>query len=544
MATASPIPPLRRVAVIPISRSRRGGHSENPTVDVGNHASARSSDFGVLVRLRNARPFLLIAFAARLPYAMLPLGIVFLVHHAQGSYAAAGAAGATALVCEALAGPHTARLADRLGVARALVPGVLVHTAAVAALLACLAAHASEWAVIACCGVAGAAVPQMRALVRARWTSLLGAEAHGRKRAKDEDRSKASLVQCAFAVESGVEALIAVLGPVVVTALCACAGPYAVLITEAGAVLISGLVFAGFSRNASEHHGNRSQASHGGAMAAPGVRVLTAVAFGVGTVFGSVPVTMVAYAGRHDETVLGGVLCAVFSLGTLLASLTCSRLGGKHPVARRLMAAYAALVAGCLLLQCCSTTMALSMGALFCGMAIAPVVICCDSLAHALTPAANRTEAFAWIAGGVGSGAAVGTAGAGQLAEVVSPSAGFLVCAAGTAVAFVVLVLARRLLSPSAHVTRALGASHSLDAALDLLQGSCCPGDRGSRGRGHGRGHVGLVQNRARLSHHGPQVQYGTSHAAVRRPEPSRPRTVTTGHGVDRGTTAVVTRRL
>ncbi|KDN83923.1 hypothetical protein KCH_45720 [Kitasatospora cheerisanensis KCTC 2395] len=98
-----------------------------------------------LLRTPRAWTFLLPALVARLPYAMLGLGIVLLVRDTTGSYGLAGGVAAVAAVAQALIGPQTGRLADRHGQAAVLVPAVLVHAAAVAALIALAHGGAPDW---------------------------------------------------------------------------------------------------------------------------------------------------------------------------------------------------------------------------------------------------------------------------------------------------------------------------------------------------------------------------------------------------------------
>ncbi|MEV4898380.1 MFS transporter, partial [Nonomuraea sp. NPDC055795] len=51
--------------------------------------------------------FLVPALMARLPYAMLQMGVLLLVQWSTGSYGAAGIAAAAAAVSQALVGPQT-----------------------------------------------------------------------------------------------------------------------------------------------------------------------------------------------------------------------------------------------------------------------------------------------------------------------------------------------------------------------------------------------------------------------------------------------------
>lgn len=67
---------------------------------------------------------------------MAGLGIVWLVHAETGSFGVAGLVTGSFAVAETLVGPQTARLMDRFGQPRVLVPLLCAHAGAIAALVA------------------------------------------------------------------------------------------------------------------------------------------------------------------------------------------------------------------------------------------------------------------------------------------------------------------------------------------------------------------------------------------------------------------------
>ena len=67
------------------------------------------------------------AFVARMPIAMIGLGIVLLVVSEEDRYGLAGAVSATFALVNAVAAPVIARLIDRLGQTRVLVPAVALY---------------------------------------------------------------------------------------------------------------------------------------------------------------------------------------------------------------------------------------------------------------------------------------------------------------------------------------------------------------------------------------------------------------------------------
>jgi len=180
-----------------------------------------------------ARSFVAAAFIGRLSLPMLTLGSIVLVHSRTGSYALAGAVTASAAVAFAAAAPSAGRLADRAGQARVLRVSLAVHLAGQAALVAAALAGAPRWALLVAAVPAGAAVPQLPAMVRTRWASLLAGD---------------PALQTAYALESVLDEVVYIAGPVVVTILAARLFPAAGLGGAAGLVTAGTLWFAALRR--------------------------------------------------------------------------------------------------------------------------------------------------------------------------------------------------------------------------------------------------------------------------------------------------------
>ncbi|MFF5360863.1 MFS transporter [Streptomyces scabiei] len=417
-------------------------------------SKASRPGYGQLLRTPRAWTFLLPGFAARQPFAMLTLSLVLLVQHTTGSYGAAGAVAAATGVSMALFAPYSGRLADRHGQRAVLIPGVLVHGAAGLTLTALALMDAPLWALFVAAVPTGASVPQVGPMVRARW----GVKLKG-----------SPLMSTAAAFESVTDELTFVLGPLLATALCTAVHPAAGLLTEAGLTLVGGLLFAAQRATQPEvapvAHARVERVS---ALAVPGVRVLIVTFLGIGSVFGGMQVSLAAFSESIGEPGINGVLYGVFAAGNMLAGIVCGAIAWKAAPQRRLLVGYTALALAASALWTADSVVVLAALGLLVGMCIAPALITGYTLVDSLVPSGARTEAFTWLTGAVALGQAAAVTTAGQLEDRLWTGAGFLVPAAGTALALATLFALRtRLVGTPRSRTVARVVGHRVPVTVD-----------------------------------------------------------------------------
>ncbi|MDH6112429.1 MFS family permease [Kitasatospora sp. MAP12-15] len=413
---------------------------------VENPAVPTRVGYLTLLRTPGAWTFLAPAFAARLPFAMLSLGIVLLVFDTQGSYGIAGSVAAVSAVAQALVGPQSGRLADRFGQAAVLVPSVLVHAVSVGALIALALGHAPVWTLFLAAAPAGATVPQIGAMVRARWVARLS------------DQPPAHL-NTAFAFESVTDEFTFVVGPVLATAIATGIAPAAGLVAEAALTLVGGLAFAAQRRTAPARHPRVPGAQRVSALASPGVRLLAGSFLGVGTVFGAMQVSVTAFAQAEGQAGVSGTVYGIFAGGSMLAGVLYGMVAWRRSARQRMLGSYTLLVLGCSTLWAMPNLTSLALAGLVCGLAIAPTLITGYTLVETLVADGAKTEAFTWLTGAIGLGLAIGSTVAGQLIDANGPWAGFLVPVAGAGLGLVALVTLRRLLVAPGARTRTVAMS-------------------------------------------------------------------------------------
>jgi hypothetical protein len=335
-----------------------------------------------------------------------------------------------------------------------LLPGVLVHTASVALLTTLALAHAPLWALLAAAVPAGASVPQVGPMVRARWAAKLDGS---------------PLMTTAAAFESVTDEFTFVIGPVLATALCTGVHPAAGLIAEAVLTLAGGLLFAAQRRTQPDVGRTARSAPRGpSALSVPGVRVLAVAFLGIGAVFGGMQVSLTAFAAEAGQPGINGVLYGVFAAGNMLAGIVCGAIAWKSAPRRRLLIGYAALTLTASSLWTVHSVPLMAVAGLMVGLCIAPALINGYTLVESLVPATARTEAFTWLTGAVALGQAAAVTVAGRLTDGHGAGAGFVVPLAGTAAALATVVALRgRLAGRPASRVVARGMSHQVPVTVD-----------------------------------------------------------------------------
>lgn len=364
-------------------------------------------------------------FLARLPISMMALAIVLLLSGTGRSYALAGAVAGTLSLVNAGAGPRIGRLADRYGQARVLRPTAVVHSAGLLGLIVAATSHAPAWLLFAAAAVAGLTFASVGGMVRARWSALL--------------RSDRGELHTAYALESVLDEVIFIAGPILVTALATAWHPAAglsavVLLTLVGSTALAAL-------HATEPpRPDRSGAGPAGSLRSAGLVVVVTVFGCLGALFGAFEVSVVAFTSDEGTRGSTGLVLAVYALGSMIAGIGYGSVNWQTPVAVRFRIGALGMGASLLALPFVSSVAALTALSFVAGFAISPTLISGNDLVQSLVPAARLTEGLAWTTTGISLGLTAGAAGAGWLVDSVGPRDAFWFSTAAALGAAVVAV--------------------------------------------------------------------------------------------------------
>jgi len=383
-----------------------------------------------------------VSVIARVPMAMLSLGLLVHVRQLTGSFAAAGVVAGAFAVSLGIGGPLLGGLVDRRGQTVVLLAGALVAGAALAA-TAALPAGAPLVVLIALAAVLGLSAPPVGACMRAILPAVV----------RDRDA-----LHAAYAAESAASELTWISGPPLVL-LVGVAWSTGAALVVAGGVLVAGTV-AFAAQPASRAWRPAQERRRGGSLRTPAMRTLVLVLVAVGVVFGAVEVAVVAAAAALDSAAVAGPLLGLWGAGSLVGGVVAARMGGGARSGAGLALVLAALAAGHLALAAAAGS-AVALGAVLvvAGATIAPTYASIHAMVDRAAPAGTVTEAFAWLNTAVAIGASAGAACAGAVADAAGPTPTFVLAgAAGTVAALIAALRARPLTGPAHPIAAAAAA--------------------------------------------------------------------------------------
>jgi predicted MFS family arabinose efflux permease len=391
--------------------------------------SSATSGYRSLLRVPGAAAFFFPAAVGRAGIAMTGLSLIWLVHARTGSYGTAGLATAGFAVAEALIGPQLARLIDHFGQTRVLPFSLLTHGLAVAGVLTAT----SPAIVLACATCAGAAVPQLGALSAARWAYLL----HRGDRAGE--------LPAAFSLESLANATAFLVGPALAAALGAAgeaplgsAVAAALILGGGGALAAQSCTAPPPARQGTERAGTERALLH------PAFLLVVLLNVAVGLYFGTLSISVSAFATRHGEPAAAVAILAAASLSGLLSGWLYGRRRHRAPAHRQLVIASSYLTCTGLLLPLAPSPLWLGLAAALTEAAVPPTLVLLNVLTEQSVRRTALTQALTWNNSASAAGSALAGTLAGHAADHLGTSAAFALAPVAGLLLLVLSVTARQ----------------------------------------------------------------------------------------------------
>ncbi len=404
------------------------------------------AQYRVALRAPGSRAFCAASFVARMPIAIYPLGLILLFSQARGGASQGGQFGVAGLlegsyiVAGGVGNPLVSLLIDRFGQTRLLRPAALANAASALALVVLYQLHVPDGVIAIPVVGLGLSYLPIGSLVRSRWSYVLA----GRPE-----------LGTAYSIESTLDELIFTIGPIVAAVLTTLVNPLAGIVL--GAVLVAvGSMWLRAQPGTDPPVTTHTDEVRRSALRHPGMVLLAVAMIGMGGAFGTMEVTVAAFASQHGARSQTGIVLAAFAIGSGLAGLAYGTRQWRSPLSLRLLVSSVVftLLLPIMLLAGNVLTVAILVGVV--GFGIAPTLITGFGLVDKLVPARVLTEGLSWVGTGLNFGYGVGAAVAGVVADRHGAHIGFLTPIACGVLLVVAAVALRRRIADRAAVAIAV----------------------------------------------------------------------------------------
>jgi predicted MFS family arabinose efflux permease len=306
------------------------------------------------------------------------------------------------------------------------------------ALIAAVELQLPTWAFFVPGAIAGATMPSLGTMVRARWSALLAGSPR---------------LHAAFSFESVADELCFVVGPAAVTLLATQVFP-AAGVGVATLLCLGGTLWFLAERQTepvvTRTAGPVQRRERARGAPAPGLVVLAPVYLLLGAMFVSIDLSTISFAQHFGHKPLAGFILGTYALGSATGGLWYGSRQWRSSLQTRFAVTLTLTVLGAATFWAQPNLVTLTCCIYLCGLTIAPTLIAGFSLLEAQAKPGRLTEAMSWLSSGIGVGLAAGASVVGFILDAHGARVGYAFAAAcGVASAATCLLGLRRLRSPN-----------------------------------------------------------------------------------------------
>ncbi|MHC2999137.1 MFS transporter [Microbacterium sp. HJ5] len=355
-----------------------------------------------------------IALIARLPFAMMVVGILTLVVSARDSLALGGLTSAMTGLGTALIGPLLGAAADRFGQRRVLLISGTVNSLLLLAIAWLAFAAVPDAALLGVAFLIGASMPQVAPLSRSRLVGIIG-----RSFAKDR---RESVVGGTMAYESAADEIVFVFGPVIVGVLATTLNPAAPVIGAAvlALVFVSAFALHPTANAGAAAAGAKPQQAPARELARPALMATVVGALGMGLFFGAMLTSLTAFMAERGAPEQAGLVYGAMGIGSAALALGVALFPARFTLTARWLVFAGILAAGTLALPFAQSVGAMTLCLLVIGVGIGPTLVTQYSLAAGRSPFGRSATVMTML----GSAVVVGQSAASALTGVLAETAG------------------------------------------------------------------------------------------------------------------------
>ena len=400
---------------------------------------ARSADASLIAHA--GRSYFPIAFIARLPFAMMVVGVLTLVVASRDSVALGGINSAFVGIGSAIVGPLVGVAADRFGQRRVLVPVGLANAALLGGFVLVVQSTAPDLAVLALSFFVGASAPQVAPMSRTRLVAII------RQRMAPVRREK--VLSGTMAYESAADETVFIIGPFLVGLLASAIAPW---VAVAGASVLTFVFVTAFALHPTGRLAVGQQAEVAQAPARqllrPRLVVVVVGILGIGFFFGSTLTSLTAFMETHGESSQAGLLYGLMGIGSAGLALGSAAFPRAFGIGWRWLVFGVVLLGGAIAFASADSVLTVGIVLAVMGIGIGPTLVAQYSLGSDRSPVGRSATTMTILGSAVIVGQSLTSAVVGEVAESSGTQTAMLFPAisAGIVVlaAVVNLVLSRR----------------------------------------------------------------------------------------------------
>jgi len=356
-----------------------------------------------------------IAFVARLPFAMMVVGVLTLVVSARHSMSLAGLDSAMVGAGSALFGSAIGAAVDRFGQRRVVLATAIANSLALLAMSIVVYGPLPDIAVLGVAFAIGATAPQVSPLSRSRLVSIIGRRLAAGRRGR--------ALNGTMAYESAADEVIFIIGPFLVGVLATTVNPAAPIV---GAGVLTAIFVGAFALHRTAQAPSRPLGERPVAPAPTRelwrpelVTVLLGV-LGMGLYFGTTLTGLTAFMDDRGLAARAGLVYGVMGIGSAALALSVALFPEGFTRQARWISFGCVLLAGTVLFPWVSSVAAMC-GALFiAGIGIGPTLVTHYSLASMRSPVGRSATVMTML----GSAIIVGQSGSSAISGLLSQDAG------------------------------------------------------------------------------------------------------------------------
>ena len=377
------------------------------------HTSSDSSSTGTSLIAKTGFTYFPLALIARLPFAMMVIGVLTIVVSARGSMQLGGLGSAMVGIGSAAIGPLIGAAADRYGQRIVLLVTAVLHSAALVSLVWVAYSSLPNFAVFAVAFAVGATSPQTSPMSRARLVAII------RRFLPVERQGKVTSTTLAY--ESAADEIVFVFGPVIVGLLATTFNAGAPIIAAAALTLLFVIAFA------LHPSAKLSPTTSAEEEAAAPVRELfrarlLVIVFGiasVGLVFGTTLTSLTAYMQEHGDPEAAGLVYGAMGVGSAILALAVSLFSPRFTLrARWVVFSVFVTVGGVILATSHDAGMPRIILALaIMGIGVGPLLVTLYTLGTARSPQGRSATVMTMLGSGIILGQSLAAAFTGTLSE-------------------------------------------------------------------------------------------------------------------------------